>query len=134
MPNTAFPEFPLLNRADWQDPALAVPIAAAQARPDRAALTLAMNQALAARAQAQTPPDKDSRAVVILDNKRYTITAQPTLSGGLRLRAYLNWRAQDGYDYTLHDVILAEAFQPAEQAEPLAERDLTLRPMAGTTA
>ena len=132
MPNATFPETPMINRADWQDPALAVPIAAVQARPDRAALTQAMNQALAARDKNRTPADRDSRAIVILENRRYTITAQPTLSGGLRLRAYLNWRSQDSYDYTLHDVILAEAYTPAEQTGPLAERDLTLRPASGT--
>ena len=87
-----------------------------------------MNQALNARAQAGTPADRDSRAIVISGRNRYTITAAPTVAGGLRLRAYLNRTAQDGYDYTLHDVILAEAYQPAETEGPLPAAALTLRP------
>ena len=130
MPQT-FPEIPLAHRADWQDPALAGPIAEIRNRPDRAELAQAMNHALNARAQAGTPADRGSRAIVISGRQRYTITATPTLSGGLRLRAYLNRTAQDGYDYTLHDVILAEAYQPPETEVPLPEDALTLRPEIG---
>ena len=128
MPQTLY-EPPIANRAEWSDPALAGPIAEIRNRPDRAELAQAMNHALNARAQAATPTDRDSRAIVISGRNRYTITATPTLSGGLRLRAYLNRTAQDGYDYTLHDVILAEAYRPAEQEGPLPESALTLRPI-----
>lgn len=129
MKTTIFPE--LKNRADWSNPALAVPIAAIKAHPDRAEITRAVNQALSARAQSGAAPEQPSRAVVTIGKTRYTVTAGPTLSRGLRLRVYLNWTAQDGYDYMLHDLVLAEAFVPADNPGFLQETALILRPPPG---
>ena len=118
------------NRADWSDPALAKPIAALRDNPDPVVIAQAINQALAA--WPERPPQQGQRVTVQAGGHAYTVTIDPETGYGTReIRVYLNWRAQDQYEYCLTDAILAQAESPGSgPGRQIQPADLALKPEA----